>query len=269
MSTVSLANGISIGYEEQGDGYPVVLLPGSAVDHQIFTPGGQFSALSENFRVVALDWRGTGESDRPGNEYWAPDLADDVIGVLDALNIDKAHIVGMSQGATIAIRLAAEHPERVNRLVLYSPWDHSDNFLARQFRIWQHLYATADPLEYGKATLWWLLSPEFINGHPDMVDGIAEASFAGEAAASRHAQVRSAHINELHDARDQLPDIKALTLVIAGEDDRTIPVAYSRRTAEAIAGAKIEVLTGPGASHAHFLERGEEVTKHTVNFLLP
>ncbi|MGW4336944.1 alpha/beta fold hydrolase [Rhodococcus koreensis] len=267
MATVTLAGGLTIGYAEQGTGTPVVLLPGSAVDHTIFVPGGQFDALSQHFRVISLDWRGTGESTRSEDPYTAADLEADVLGVLDALGIEKTHIAGMSQGSTIAQRLAAHHPDRVDRMVLYSTWGHTDAYLHGMFTFWEHLYRTAEPQAYGEATLWFLLSREFLNSDPAAVEAIAKASFASERAATRHAQIQAACINAGHDNRDLLARITAPTLVIAGDQDRTIPVDYSEQVARAIPGADLRVLEGPGAGHALFLERGDEVNEATVSFL--
>jgi pimeloyl-ACP methyl ester carboxylesterase len=267
MATVTLTDGVTIGYAEQGSGTPVVLLPGSAVDHTIFVPGGQFEALAQHFRVIALDWRGTGESSRGEAPYTAADLEADVLGVLDALDIDRAHLVGMSQGSTIAQRIAAHHPDRVDRVVLYSTWGHTDSYLQGMFTFWEHLYRTADPQAYGEATLWFLLSREFLNADPAAVQAIAKASFASESAATRHAQIQAARVNAAHDNRDLLARISAPTLVIAGDQDRTIPVGYSEQVARIIPGAEIRVLEGPGASHALFLERADEVNEATVSFL--
>ncbi|MEN0139397.1 MAG: alpha/beta hydrolase [Rhodococcus sp. (in: high G+C Gram-positive bacteria)] len=267
MTTVTSADGVTIGYTEQGTGTPVVLLPGSAVDHTIFVPGGQIDALAQHFRVIALDWRGTGESTRDEDPYTAEDLEADVLGVLDALDIGTAHLVGMSQGSTIAQRIAAHHPDRVERVVLYSTWGHTDAYLQGMFTFWEHLYRTAEPQVYGEATLWFLLSREFHNADPAAVEAIAKASFASGTAATRHAQIQAARINAVHDNRDLLATITAPTLVVAGDEDRTIPVEYSAQVARAIPGADIQVLEGPGASHALFLERADEVNDATVAFL--
>ncbi|EME66915.1 alpha/beta hydrolase [Rhodococcus ruber BKS 20-38] len=267
MATVTSAHGITVGYAEQGSGTPVVLLPGSAVDHTIFVPGGQFASFAQHFRVIALDWRGTGESSRDEAPYTAADLEADVLGVLDTLGIDRAHLVGMSQGSTIAQRIAAHHPDRVDRLVLYSTWGHTDSYLRGMFTFWEHLYRTTDPQVYGEATLWFLLSREFLNADPDAVQAIAKASFASETAATRHAQIQAARINAVHDNRDLLAKIGAPTLVLAGRQDRTIPAEYSEQVARTIPGAEIRVLEGPGASHALFLERADEVNDATLAFL--
>lgn len=267
MPTLELPSGQTVGYSDSGVGDPVVLLPGSAVDHTIFAPGGQITAIAEHFRTLGLDWRGTGESSRDETGYTAATVVADVIAALDTLGIDQAAFVGMSHGATIAQLVAARHPERVSGLVLYSPWAHSDAYLSRMFAIWEHLYTTAEPQFYGEATLWFLLSPEFLTGDPAAVNGIASEAFAGQQAATRHAQIQTARINAEHDARHLLGSIQAPTLVIAGEHDRTIPAEYSRHVAEAIPGAVFELVTGPQSSHALFLERGDEVNQLTLDFL--
>jgi pimeloyl-ACP methyl ester carboxylesterase len=267
MPSLDLPSGQRIGYSDTGSGAPVVLLPGSAVDHGIFAPGGQLAAISERFRTIGLDWRGTGESGRDEQPYTADDLVGDVIGALDVLGVERASIVGMSHGSTIAQLVAARYPDRVNGLVLYSTWAHTDEYLRRLFAIWEHLYTTADPQFYGEATLWFLLSREFVTADPGAVGGIAAGAFASDTAATRHAQIQTARINAAHDARELLGGIGVPTLVVAGEQDRTIPAEYSRQAADAIPGAIFELVTGPGSSHAAFLERGDEVNRLTLDFL--
>jgi pimeloyl-ACP methyl ester carboxylesterase len=267
VATVNLPTGTTIGYADEGTGHPVVLLPGTAVDHTVFLPGEQIPTLAQQFRVIAVDPRGTGESTRPDADYGAADLAGDVIALLDALSVERAHIVGLSMGATLAARVAAEHPERVSGLVLYHPWSWTDEFLHRMFTIWRFLYAEADPVVFGQATLWWLLSRQFILAQPEVVDGIAADVFAGPNAPDRRDYVRHVDINLAHDLRAALPSIIAPTLVVTGEDDRVIPSAYSEEVADAIPGADYHLFTGPGSSHALFLERAAELNALTVKFL--
>jgi pimeloyl-ACP methyl ester carboxylesterase len=267
VPTITRPDGVTIGYADEGTGHPVVLLPGTAVDHTVFLPGEQIPTLVKNYRVIALDPRGTGESSRPDADYTATDLTDDVIAVLDALGIERAHLVGLSMGATLAARVAAEHPGRVSALVLYNPWAYTDEFLRRMFSIWRFLYAEADPTFFGQATLWWLLSPEFILAQPEVVDGIAADVFAGPNSPDRRDYVRHVDIDLTQDLRAALPSIIAPTLVVSGEGDRVIPPSYSEEVADAIPGADYHLFMGPGASHALFLERAAELNALTVKFL--
>src|SRR5207244_8774650 len=135
------------------------------------------------------------------------------------------------------------------------------------FTIWRFFYAEADPVVFGQATLWWLLSRQFILAQPEVVDGIAADVFAGPNAPDRRDYVRHVDINLAHDLRAALPSIIVPTLVVAGEDDRVIPSTYSEEVADAIPGADYHFFTGPGSSHALFLERAAELNALTVKFL--
>lgn len=267
MPAIEVATGVRIGYEEAGEGYPVVLIPATAVDHTIFMPGNQFSTLSAQFRVVAIDNRGTGGSTRPDEDYGIGDLAEDVIAVMSALGIERAHLLGLSMGSLVAQLAAAHHPERVSGLVLYNTWAYTDEFLRRQFDIWRHLYATADPAFYGASTLWWVLSREFIAAQPEVLDAIARDAFVGPSAPSRSDVLRHVDIDLHHDARALLPRIAAPSLLIGGEYDRVIFPRYVREVATLIPGARLEMFAGPGSSHGLFLERAEEVNRLTGQFL--
>lgn len=268
MSAIELSSGITIGYEEQGEGDAVVLIPGTGVDHGIFVAGEQLATLAKRYRTIGMDHRGTGESSRDVSDYTIETMADDVIGLLDAVGVERSHVLGVSMGAAIAQHAAIRHPERVASLVLFSPWAHTDEYLRRLFGdIWHFIYSTAEPEFAGKATLWWLLSPEFINGQPGVVDQIARDVFAAPTSATRETLLQHVKANLGHDARDRLADIRCPALVVAGDGDRVIPPSYSEAVASRIPGARLEVLTGPGAGHALFLERAGEVNDLTVEFL--
>src|SRR5580704_15780372 len=109
------ANGIKTNYLEAGKGDPVVLIHGSGpgvtsyANWRLVLP-----ALAENFRVVAPDMVGFGFSERPTNiEYGVQTWADQVVGLMDTLELPKAHLVGNSFGGAIALRIATQHPARL------------------------------------------------------------------------------------------------------------------------------------------------------------
>ena len=112
----ALANSIHIHYDIHGAGEPVVLIGGLGSDAYLWTR--QIPALAQGFQVIAFDNRGAGASDKPDEPYTIPMFAADTAGLLDALGIEKAHIVGASMGGFIAQEFALTYPQRVNRLVL-------------------------------------------------------------------------------------------------------------------------------------------------------
>ena len=108
------SNGVRIRYIEQGKGEPVVLVHGfgSSIEANWVTPG-VVSKLASSFRVIAMDCRGFGKSDKPhGREKYGPEMSLDIVRLLDHLKIQKAHIVGYSMGAVITAKLLTMHPGR-------------------------------------------------------------------------------------------------------------------------------------------------------------
>ncbi len=103
-------------YEEKGKGTPLVLLHGNGENHEYFRH--QIDCFSEDFRVIAPDTRGHGLSPRGDGEFSIKRFSEDLLGFLDELRVEKANILGFSDGGNIALRFALDHPERVLKLVL-------------------------------------------------------------------------------------------------------------------------------------------------------
>ena len=109
-------NGIELYYEEHGSGPALLLVPGLGADTRLF--GGVMGALSRTCHVIVFDPRGGGRSDKPPGPYTIEQMADDAVGLLDALGIEHAVVAGYSMGGRIALSLALDHAARVRRLVL-------------------------------------------------------------------------------------------------------------------------------------------------------
>src|SRR6476659_4558315 len=105
------ANGITLNYEQQGSGEPLILIPYLSADNMCYA--FQVAEYSKHFTCISLDLRGTGESDNPDGAYSTEGLADDVAALMQALGIQRAHVSGLSLGAAIGMWLAAKHPEMV------------------------------------------------------------------------------------------------------------------------------------------------------------
>ena len=117
MSTIRVDD-INMYYEVHGEGEPVVLIAGLSMD--ITAVELIAGSLSEKYRVLAFDNRGAGRTDKPDIPYTIEMMADDTAGLLKALNITQAHIIGLSMGGRIAMALALQHPELVKSLILIS-----------------------------------------------------------------------------------------------------------------------------------------------------
>src|ERR1700719_4418655 len=117
MPTIRV-NDIDMYYEIHGEGEPVVLIAGLNSDHTLYR--GIIPRLAENYQVVAFDNRGVGQTDKPDIPYSIEMMAEDTAGLLNALGIEQAHLLGTSMGGRIAAALALQHPQQVKSLILVS-----------------------------------------------------------------------------------------------------------------------------------------------------
>jgi pimeloyl-ACP methyl ester carboxylesterase len=103
--------GLSINYDVQGEGEPLLLIPYTSADHACYA--FQLPAYTEHFTCIAVDLPGSGESDKPPGPYSTEGYADQLAALLRAIGIEQAHVAGMSLGAAVGMHLAARHPGRV------------------------------------------------------------------------------------------------------------------------------------------------------------
>src|SRR5215813_13473030 len=116
------ANHLTINYEQQGSGEPLLLIPYLTADHACYA--FQVAEYAKHFTCISLDLRGTGETADPGDAYTTEGLADDVAAFMQATGIPSAHVSGLSLGGAVGMWLAAKHPEKVQSLSLHAPWSH-------------------------------------------------------------------------------------------------------------------------------------------------
>jgi 3-oxoadipate enol-lactonase len=253
-------------YEVHGDGPPLVLVMGIGYDSSLWTLQ-QVPALSTRFRVVLVDNRDAGRSSRADHPYTVADMADDVAGVLDALDIDRTHLLGLSMGSMIGIEFALRHADRLDRLVLAGPGAAPARSAVDPISIWNWVKANDPSGEvFGGQQFTWLFSSAFLRNHEavqDTIDLLASNPYLVDPDAyDRQAQAY------LHfDALDRLDGITAPTLVIVGEQDLLTPPWVAREVADGIPGARFEVVTGDGSSHVLPLERPDDFNQLVMSFL--
>jgi 3-oxoadipate enol-lactonase len=129
------ANNITLNYEQQGSGEPLILIPFLGADNACYA--FQVADYAKHFTCISIDLRGTGESDKPATDYSIEDLADDVVAVMQALEIPSAHVTGLSLGAAIGLWLAVKYPEKVKSLSVHSGWTKTDLFIKTVAENWQ------------------------------------------------------------------------------------------------------------------------------------
>jgi 3-oxoadipate enol-lactonase len=257
------ADNVTINYELQGTGEPLILIPYLAADNACYA--FQVAEYAKHFTCISLDLRGTGESDKPEGAYSTETLADDVAAFMRALGISKTHISGLSLGAAIGMWVAAKYPATVASLSLHSGWPKSDAFLKA---VVESLRVTAKALQSVPemvilALFPWCFTPELYATRPDYVHSLAEFVRSRPAqSVPNFMQQSNAVIG--HDAEAQLSRITAPTLITFGRHD----MATSTRFADRLKTIhNSELLIFESCSHAALYEKVEEFNAKTLAFL--
>jgi len=258
------ANGLTINYDQQGSGEPLILIPFLTADHACYS--FQVPEYAKHFTCISLDLRGTGESERTAGPYTTEDLADDVAAFMRALGIPAAHISGLSLGAAVGMWLAAKYPEMATSLSLHSAWPKSDPFVKAVIGSFQQMVkATGSVPEMVVQGLFpWCLTPELYAAKPEYVQALADF------VRSRPAQSIESFLAQSnavigHDVEAQLGSITAPTLITYGRYDMATSARFADRLKNGIRNS--ELLIFEGASHAPIFEKVEEFNTATLHFL--
>jgi 3-oxoadipate enol-lactonase len=253
------ANGIDIRYEISGSGPWLTLSHSLCCDGSMWQP--QLAALGQRFNVLRFVTRGHGGSDAPAGAYTFAQMTDDVLGLLDALQIERTHFVGLSMGGMIGQHLALKAPDRIDRLVLADTTSRmppeAAPLWAERIRIatGQGMEPLVQPtLERWFTAPWRTAHPEVMAQIGGLIRGTPVAGYVGCALAIAGI-----------DVTDRLHGIKAPTLVIVGDQDVGTPPAMSQAIAAAIPGARLEVIRE--ASHLSNIEQAETFNKLLLDFL--
>ena len=198
-------------YLEKGAGKPLILLHGNGESSDYFK--GQIDEFAAQHHVYAVDTRGHGRTPRGGMPFTMRQFADDLLGFMDGHQIEKAHLLGFSDGANIAMVFAIQHPDRVDRLILNGANLNADG-VKRSIQL---------PIEIGYRIV---------------------KCFSGRSeSARRNVEMLGLMVNEPNLSSSELAGIRAKTLVIAGTRDM-IKDAHTRLIAESIPDAKLVFVKG-------------------------
>ena len=255
MPHATTSDGVRIAYQVHGDGPPLVLLSGQANDHHWWD--GVRDDFAGSRTTVTLDYRGTGESDRPQQPYSTERFADDVVAVLDDLAVGRADVYGTSMGGRVAQWLAVRHPRRVRALVLGCTSPGGRHSIDRSGDVRRSLIQP--PAEARQALLELMYTPAWLATHPGPYHTLGDRSMPPHA---RRGHLRA---SDGHDAWDALPGIVAPTLVLHGTDDLLNPTANAPLLAARIPGSRLELIQG--ARHAYFEERRDLAGPLVLEFL--
>ena len=259
------ANGITISYEEYGQGEPLILLMGLGAPGSKWMP--HIRAYEKHFHVYALDNRGAGLSDKPEKDsYTIREMAEDTIGLMDALNIPSAHFNGISMGGESAQYIAIHYPQRVRSLVLTNTAPNCCVSFRRAIEILRDACGKLDPVTSTRLTQWMIFAQPF-----QETDEAYMLNAEKEDAANPNpmpAYAFKAQCNAIlgFDVLEQLPQIQAPTLIAAGDKDLFSPVWVAERMHAKIPNSQLYMAKDGG--HVQHWEQLEAYNKVTLDFLL-
>ncbi len=224
----------------------------------------QMTALTARFRVLLYDHRGTARSARdlaPGHGVDA--MADDIVAVLDALDLPSAHLVGHAAGGLAGLSLALRHPERIDRLVVVNGWSRPDPHIARCFATRISLLNDSGPEAYVHAQPLFLYPADWISQNADRL----ELEEAHHIAGFQGRENMLARIQALlaFDIDDRLEEIAAPVLISASADDMLVPSLCSRRLAERLPNATLDLV--PWGGHGFTVTAPDAFNASLVAFL--
>jgi pimeloyl-ACP methyl ester carboxylesterase len=258
-------NGLTINYDVQGEGEPLLLIPYTSADHACYA--FQLPAYTEHFNCIAIDLPGSGESDKPAGPYSTEGYADQVAAFLEAIGVEQAHVAGVSLGAAVATHLAARYPGRVRSLSLHSCWDASDAYLKTMVELWRALASSlptvADVVIQGIFPLCF--TPEMYARRPEFVDTLVDF-VRGRPAQPVEAFLAQTEAAIAHDASAVLHEIGAPTLLTFGARDVVCSTRFAEPLKSGIGGSELVVFEQ--LSHAGLHEDPETFNRATLDFLL-
>jgi pimeloyl-ACP methyl ester carboxylesterase len=270
-------NGINICYEIFGDGYPVFLIHGFAANKEFWI--AQVGELSKKFKVITMDNRGSGKSNRPNELYTMEMLAEDLKGLMDYLKIETAHLIGHSLGGAVIQHFILKYPERVNRLVLIAsftdlPLDQSGIEMYKNNQIAIYEASLKDPVKafYDKMKIRFsrnffkLMKENPAKKWYDLwsMEDLMKITQLNPLTSQDIINLSNALIT--HNKSTRLHKIKNETLILGAEKDRVVSKVSSEQLHQGIPNSKIKIFN---EAEGHFLnlEKAAEVNQLIVDFL--
>jgi len=256
-----VANDIDLAYTIDGDGEETVVLVNGLADTKE-TWELQVPALVDRYRIVTYDNRGVGESSTPPGPYTTKDMADDLAGLVDALELDRFHMVGVSMGGMIAQEYAIAHSDRLLSASFCSTYSYPGPFCSRMFSCWRDLVPSLGVGFTQREVLLWAFTTDFFEQREDELREI-EGLMAGNPQSTEGYLAQLSSI-ETHDTRGRLGSVNCPAMTLVGMEDLIIYPKLSRRLHDELPDSTwVEV---PGG-HACLWEHPEPFNNALVSFL--
>jgi len=255
-------NDCNIYYELHGQGDPLVLIMGLRRNVQWWYR--QIPDLAQHFQVIVFDNRGAGRSDKPKMEYSMGLFADDTAGLMEALELSQAHVLGFSMGGYIAQELALNYPGKVRTLILSSTGCGGDRAVLMSPDRLEKFQANAGlkPEEILRKDMDIYFSDEFVAQNPEKIEEFIDISL-------RHYQPADAFFRQFdacrrHDTVDRLKLITVPTLIMTGDDDPLVPPENSYILKELVPHAELVVF--PGGHHCVMIAEADQYNQKVIDF---
>ena len=257
-------NDITMNYDQQGSGEPLILIPYLAADYACYA--FQVQDYAKHFTCISVDLRGTGESDKPEGVWSTEMFADDVAAFMQAIGVEKAHVSGLSLGAATGMWLAAKYPAKVKSLSLHSGWAKTDFYLKTLVEGWQ---VTAKGLNSVPEMVIlgifpWCFTPELYAAKPEYIQSLTDF-VRGRPVQPLAAFIQESNAVIAHDASAQLGRITAPTQITFGRHDMVTSTRFADEMKNHIHGS--EVVVFEGCAHAPIYENVAEFNQTTLAFL--
>jgi pimeloyl-ACP methyl ester carboxylesterase len=256
-------NGIRMHYTERGSGQPLILLMGLGADGSLWE--SHVRAYETSFRCILVDNRGAGLSDKPNGPYSTAEMAKDTIGLMNALNIQQAHLSGISLGSAIAQEVALQASERVISLTLHCPWSRCNAYATRVFETLRAAYEAMSAEDFQKLLQLFIYTPDHYEHSLQELIQKQEVAKSNTNSMPVHAFQAQCDASISHRTDGRLMHVKVPTLITVGEEDRFISPSLARSIAEEIPGAELAVFERSG--HTHHWDRLEQFNQLTLAFL--
>ncbi len=244
----ALINNLNLFYQWHGNtaGSVVVFVNGLLTDTSSWE--AHLAHFTDRYRCLVYDCRGQGRSDKPDQIYETAQHAADLAGLLDALGVARAHLVGLSNGGAACLTFAAAQPERVQSLTVAGAYAAVDTILRAKLFSWiRAMEAGGSPVRFDVA-LPWVWGGAFLAEKYEALQGFREKGVNLPQAPARNLIAGAL----VHDCRAGLPTITAPTLVIVGEDDVLTPPKLAREIAAGVPHGELQIM--PECGHAAALE---------------
>jgi len=258
-------NGVNLYYEIYGEGEPLVFIEGLA--QQLIMWKYQIEELQKYFKLVLFDLRGNGKSDKPISGYSVDIFADDTIGLIRELKLEKPNILGVSLGGFIALKVLHKAGDEINKAILVNTAYGGPNYIPPSMEVLNIMLTGGGgktPFEKGFNSLSLGFTEKFVKEKREVIEEIVNSLL--ENPQPPYAYQGQAMAGANFNMEKEVEEIKNEVLVIIGEKDKVVPKENGINLKNKLKNSKLHIIKDAG--HLCFIEKYEEFNEVVKNFLL-